>query len=293
MYDFNHLYEPASAAEAVEMMQAHPKAKIIAGGSDLLVQLRDGINAGCDFISIYMIDELRGISIDAEKNIRIGALTSFSIITKNKIIQDNVPVLGEAADTVGGPQIRNIGTIGGNICNGHTGADTAGTLFALDAMVELTGPDGKKIIPIAQFYKPTGGVDLKPAQLLTAVIIPEKCYTGYVGCYYKYAARNAMDVDIVGCSVNVRLSEDKTVIEDVRAAFGVVGPNPVRVILAENKVRGSRVYPGLAGIFADAAVEEIHPRTDFRGTKEFRLHMAHEIVKRMFTEAVKKAGGDI
>ena len=83
MYDFNHLYEPASAAEAVEMMQAHPKAKIIAGGSDLLVQLRDGINAGCDFISIYMIDELRGISIDAEKNIRIGALTSFSIITKN------------------------------------------------------------------------------------------------------------------------------------------------------------------------------------------------------------------
>lgn len=293
MYDFNHLYEPESVVETIEMMKAHPAAKIIAGGSDLLVQLRDGIHAGCDFISIYMIDELRGITMDDDENIRIGALTSFSRITKNPLIQKYVPVLGEAADTVGGPQIRNIGTIGGNICNGHTGADTASTLFALDVMVELTGDDGVEVRPIGQFYKPFGGVDLRNAQLLTAVIIPKKCYDGYVGGYYKYAARNAMDVDIVGCSVNVRLSEDKEVLEDVRLAFGVVGPNPVRAFDAEKKVKGCKINKGMADLLADAAIQEISPRTDFRGTKAFRTHMAHEISKRLFLETVKKAGGDI
>lgn len=292
MYDFNHLYEPASVAEAIEMRKNHPDAKVIAGGSDLLVQLRDGVNAGCDFISIYLLDELRGITVNAQGDIHIGALTSFSKITKSPLIQKYVPVLGDAADTVGGPQIRNIGTIGGNICNGHTGADTASTLFALDAVIEVTGPDGTYEVPIDEFYKSTGGVDLKLAELLTAVIIPKQCYENYVGAYCKYAARNAMDVDIVGCSVNVKLSEDKKTLTDVRLAFGVVGPNPVRVCDAENKVKGCKVSLNLAEILADEAMKEIHPRSDFRGTKDFRMHIAHEIAKRTFVEAVRKAGGD-
>jgi len=293
MYDFNHLYEPSSVSETIAVMQAHPQAKIIAGGSDLLVQLRDGINAGCDFISIYGIDELRGITKEADGTIRIGALTSFSGITRNELIRKYIPVLGAAADTVGGPQIRNIGTIGGNICNGHTGADTAGTLFALDALVEVTGAKGARILPVRDFYRPQGGVDLKPAELLTAVLVPEKCYEGYTGCYYKYAARNAMDVDIIGCSVNVKLSEDKTQIRDIRVAFGVLGPVPVRAIEAENLVKGQTVCTAVAEAFAEASVSDIHPRTDFRGTKAFRVHMARESAKRMFIEAVRQAGGEI
>ena len=174
MYDFNHLYEPASVNEAIEMMHLYPEAKIIAGGSDLLVQLRDGVHAGCDLISIYMLDELRGITINGQGDIRIGALTSFSKITKNPLIQKYISVLGDAADTVGGPQIRNIGTIGGNICNGHTGADTASTLFALDALIEVTDKNGVHIMPVSEFYKTNGGVHLNGAQLLTAVIIPKE-----------------------------------------------------------------------------------------------------------------------
>jgi xanthine dehydrogenase FAD-binding subunit len=140
MYDMKALYEAASVADAVALRVAHPEAQIIAGGSDVLVQMREGKRAGKELISIYGLDELRGVSLDAEANLRIGSLTSFSHITRDPLIQKYINVLGEAVDQVGGPQIRNIGTIGGNTCNGVTSADSASTLHAYEAVIELTGP---------------------------------------------------------------------------------------------------------------------------------------------------------
>ncbi len=114
MYDIKALYEAQSVAHATELLLAYPEAKIIAGGSDVLIQIREGKLAGATLVSIYGLDELRGVSRTEDGTIRIGALTSFSHITKSPIIQEHIPVLGEAVDMVGGPQIRNIGTIGGN-----------------------------------------------------------------------------------------------------------------------------------------------------------------------------------
>ena len=139
MYDMKAYYESKSVADAVRLRLEHPEAHIIAGGSDVLVQMREGKRAGVELISIFMLDELRGVTIDEEENIRIGSLTSFSHITRDPIIQKYINVLGEAVDQVGGPQIRNIGTIGGNTCNGVTSADSASTLHAWEAVVELTG----------------------------------------------------------------------------------------------------------------------------------------------------------
>ena len=138
MYDMKALYEAESVENAVALRLEHPEAQIIAGGSDVLVQMREGKRAGKELISIYGLDELRGVSIDEEENIRIGSLSSFSHITRDPIIQKYINVLGEAVDMVGGPQIRNIGTIGGNTCNGVTSADSASTLHAWEAIVELT-----------------------------------------------------------------------------------------------------------------------------------------------------------
>ena len=107
MYDLKALYEAESVRDAVRLRLEHPEAQILAGGTDVLVQMREGRRAGKELISIYMIDEMRGISIDGEENIRIGSLTSFSHITKDPIIQKYINVLGEAVDMVGGPQIRN------------------------------------------------------------------------------------------------------------------------------------------------------------------------------------------
>ena len=147
MYDIKELYEAQSIEEAIRMRIEHPEAHIIAGGSDVLVQMREGKHAGAELISIYTIDALRGVSLDENGAIRIGSLTSFSHITKDPIIRKYLNVLGEAVDMVGGPQIRNIGTIGGNTCNGVTSADSASTLHAYEAVIELTGPGGVRRMP--------------------------------------------------------------------------------------------------------------------------------------------------
>lgn len=116
-----------------------------------LLQIREGKRAGAELVSIYGLDELRGVSLEEDETLRIGSLTSFSHITKNELIQKYIPVLGEAVDMVGGPQIRNIGTIGGNTCNGVTSADSASTLFALDAIIELTGRKASEDFPSESF----------------------------------------------------------------------------------------------------------------------------------------------
>ena len=125
MFDMSAYYEASSVENAIQLRLEHPDADIIAGGSDVLIQMREGKRAGHKLISIYMLDELRGVSLDEDGTLRIGSLTSFSHITKDPLIRKYIPVLGEAVDMVGGPQIRNIGTIGGNTCNGVTSADSA------------------------------------------------------------------------------------------------------------------------------------------------------------------------
>lgn len=293
MYDMKALYQPQSVADAVALRLAHPDAQIIAGGSDVLVQMREGKRAGAELISIYGIDALRGVSLEEDGTLRIGSLTSFSHITRDPLIQTHLNVLGEAVDQVGGPQIRNIGTIGGNTCNGVTSADSASTLFAYDAIVELTGPDGVRRQPIREFYIKAGKVDLREGELQTAILIPQDSYRQTFGHYIKYAMRNAMDIATLGTSVNVRLSADKKTVERARVAFGVAGPIPLRAETAETLAAGQSVSLDLAERFAQAVKADINPRDSWRAAKDFRLHIAVESAKRAFVESVKLAGGDL
>lgn len=293
MYDIKALYEATSVPHAIELLLAHPEARIIAGGSDVLVQMREGRLAGCELVSIYGLDELRGVTLEADGTIRIGSLTSFSHITKDPIIQRHIRVLGEAVDQVGGPQIRNIGTIGGNTCNGVTSADSASTLFAWDAEVELTGPDGVRLLPIQAFYIKAGKVDLRPGELQTAILIRRASYEGYQGHYIKYAMRNAMDIATTGCSVNVKLSGDGSVIEDARIAYGVAGPVPMRAPSAEAAVRGKPVEEATVEAFGKAALMDVNPRTSWRASREFRLQLVEELAKRALRESIRLSGGKI
>ncbi|HIY21853.1 MAG TPA: xanthine dehydrogenase FAD-binding subunit XdhB [Candidatus Flavonifractor merdigallinarum] len=293
MYDIKALYEAESVPHAVQLLTEHPEAQIIAGGSDVLVQMREGKRAGKELVSIYMLDEMRGVSYEEDGAIRIGSLTSFSHITKDPIIQKHINVLGEAVDMVGGPQIRNIGTIGGNTCNGVTSADSASTLFAWDAIIEITGPDGVRRIPIQEFYIKAGKVDLRPGELQTAILIPKAAYEGYQGHYIKYAMRNAMDIATTGCSVNVKLSADKKTMEDVRIAYGVAGPIPMRASTAEAKAKGQPTTKEAIKTFAQAVLEDIHPRDSWRAAKDFREHIAVVLAERGLTESIRLSGGEI
>lgn len=293
MYDMKALYEASSVQEAIELRLAHPEARIIAGGSDVLVQMREGRLAGMEFISIYGIDALRGISLDGQENIRIGSLTSFSHITRDPIIQKYINVLGEAVDQVGGPQIRNIGTIGGNTCNGVTSADSASTLHAYDAIIELTGKNGVRLQKISDFYLGAGKTDIRveDGEIQTAILIPRESYENCHGYYYKYAMRNAMDIATTGCSVNVRLSGDRKTILRARIGYGVAGPIPMRAPGAEAKANGQPVCMETVAAFGEAVLEDIRPRDSWRASKAFRQHIAVEMAKRCLIEAITRAGG--
>ena len=295
MYDMKALYEAQSVRDAVRLRLEHPEAQIIAGGSDVLVQMREGRRAGKELISIYMLDELRGVSLDEEDNIRIGSLTSFSHITRDPLIQKYINVLGEAVDQVGSPQIRNIGTIGGNTCNGVTSADSASTLHAWEAIVELTGQNGVRRLPIKDFYIKAGQVDIRAqeGEIQTAILIPKESYENCFGKYMKYGMRNAMEIASLGCSVNVRLSPDKKYIRRCRIAYGVAGPVPMRVPSAEAVANGERPTRTMIDAFAEAVLLDINPRDSWRASKAFRQHIAVEMARRALTEAIERAGGVI
>ena len=293
MYDMKALYQASSVQDAVALRLAHPDAQIIAGGSDVLVQMREGKRAGAELISIYGLDELRGIKLEEDGTLRIGSLTSFSHITRDPLIQQYVNVLGEAVDQVGGPQIRNIGTIGGNTCNGVTSADYASTLFAYDAVIELTGPEGVRRLPIQEFYIRVGRVDIRAGEIQTGILIPRESYENTFGHYIKYAMRNAMDIATLGTSVNVRLSADKKTVERARVAFGVAGPIPMRASTAERTAAGQPVSLELAEAFSAAVREDINPRDSWRAARDFRMHIAVESAKRAFIESVRLAGGEL
>lgn len=293
MYDIKALYEAESVKDAVRLLQEHPEAQILAGGSDVLVQIREGRRAGLEFVSIYMLDELRGVTIDDEENIRIGSLTSFSHITNDPIIQKYIKVLGEAVDMVGGPQIRAIGTIGGNTCNGVTSADSASTLMAWDAVIELTGPEGIRRVPIKDFYIKAKVVDIKPGEIQTAILIPKESYENCFGHYIKYSMRNALDIATTGCSVNAVLSGDKSSFERVRIGYGVASPIPVRAPHAEEFINGKKITEDNIRKFAETVLEDINPRDSWRAGKALRQHISVVMAERALRDCVEQAGGKV
>jgi xanthine dehydrogenase FAD-binding subunit len=233
------------------------------------------------------------VSIDSDGTLRIGALTSFSRVTRDPLIQKHIRVLGEAADMVGGPQIRNIGTIGGNVCNGVTSADTASTLMAWDAVMEYAGPRGRRLVPIAEHYVKAGVVALARDEILTSLLIPRESYENCFGCYIKYAMRGAMDIATLGCSVNVRLSGDGWTVERLRAAFGVAGPVPMRSPGAEAAAAGRPVSEVTIEDSANAALADVNPRNSWRASRELRLQLSQELMRRAFRESIIRAGGKL
>ena len=293
MYDIASIYSARSVDDAIRALQADPAAVVIAGGTDVLIKIREGKLAGCSLVSIHELgEELSGVTLADNGDVEIGPLTTFRGVTFSDVIRRTIPVLGEAADMAGGPQLRAAGTIGGNVCNGITSADTASTLVALDAVLRVRGPKGEREVPISQWYQGVGKVALAPYELLVKIVIPYDNYVGYPGHYIKYAQRNAMDIATLGVSCLVKLSADKTTCEDVRLAFGVAAPTPIRSHTAEDGVRGLPVAQAAERI-GTLALEDINPRTSWRASKEFRVQLVRELSGRALLEAARKGGAAV
>ena len=292
MYDIEKYYNAKTVSEAVLLLKEHPDARIISGGSDVLIKIREGKMAGTSLVSIRDIKEIKGIRLMDSGDIYIGAGTTFSHVTNDPVIQKLIPVLGEAVDQVGGPQVRNIGTIGGNVCNGAVSADSAPTLFSLNAMLRIADGTGGRMVPIRDFYLGPGKVDLHQGDVLTHIVIPGKDYQGYHGFYIKYSMRNAMDIATISCSVVSKVDQQAGVIENVRITFGVAAPVPYRCTKAEEALKGMKIEESLYEKTAQLIREEINPRDSWRASRAFRLQIGGEIAARALRRTVELAGGD-
>ena len=293
MYDIQSIYRATSVDDAIRALQADPSAIVIAGGTDVLIKIREGKLAGCSLVSIHELgEELGGITLAANGDVEIGPLSTFRDVTFSPVIREKIPVLGEATDMAGGPQLRAAGTIGGNVCNGITSADSASTLTALDAVLVVRGPAGERRVPISQWYKGVGKVDLAQDELLVKILIPRENYAGFTGHYIKYAMRNAMDIATLGVSCLVKLSADKQTAETVKLAFGVAGPVPMRSPAAEAAVSGLPIEEAIRQI-GKAALQDVNPRTSWRASREFRLQLVEELSGRALREAARKGGAAV
>lgn len=292
MYDIGKFYQAADVEDAVRALVEDPEAVVISGGSDVLIKIREGKLAGCSLVSIHGIKELEGIRMEEDGTIVIGPATTFSHIANNDMIQKHIPMLGDAVDMAGGPQLRNIGTIGGNVCNGVTSADSASSLCCLDAVLVLKGPDGVREVPISQWYTGPGRTVRNHDEVLTAIRIKKENYQGYGGQYIKYGKRNAMEIATLGCAVSVKLTEDKKHIQDLRLAYGVAAPTPIRCHTTEEAVKGMETGEALAQAVGKGALEEVNPRSSWRASREFRLQLVEELGRRAVKQAVINAGGE-
>lgn len=293
MFDVKSVHVASSVQDAIAALAAQPDAMPVCGGTDVLVQNRSGRHTGVPLISLSGIEELKGVSIDGAGTIHIGSGTCFTDISNDPIIKRHIPMLAYAAEQVGSPQIRNVGTIGGNVCNGVTSADSAPSLMALDATLVLRGINGERRTPLRDFYTGAGKTTRAHDEILCELLISEDAYKDVGGCYIKYGKRNAMEISTLGCAVTVRLSEDKRRFERVSIAYGVAAPTPIRCVNAEGELRDMPVSVESVKKAAKMALGELSPRTSWRASKEFRLHLARELCERALTEAIIRAGGTV
>ena len=288
MYDITGFYAAKSVADAVRALSAQPEAILIAGGTDVLISVREGKLSGRPLVSIHGLPELTGVRMEADGTLWIGACTPFSDLSARPLIREHAQMLGEAVNEVGSPQIRHMGTIGGNLANAATSADSAPSLFAMNAELELTGADGSRRLPIAEFYTGPGKSVRRHEEILTAIRIKKTEYEHFYGRYIKYGKRNAMEISTLGCAAWVHLAEDGK-IEDLRLAFGVAAPTPIRCAAAEALAKGQMPEESLYDRLAEQVRREITPRSSWLASAEFRLQIAGEMTRRAVREAVERA----
>ncbi|MBW1616412.1 MAG: xanthine dehydrogenase FAD-binding subunit XdhB [Deltaproteobacteria bacterium] len=287
MFDIKKYKIASSVKEAISLLAKNPNAKLIAGGTDVLIKLRHGKEEFANLVDIHNLTELKFIEKDSDGTIKIGSGMEFANLATNKIILKDVPVLSTASSSVGGPQIRNTATIGGNLCNGAPSADSAASLLVLDAILELEGATGIREISINDFYIGPGKTEIKQTEILKTIKIKKKNYLQFGASYYKYAMRKAMDIATIGCAAALKMNNDK--IENLKIAFTVAAPKPKRCKTAEDFAKGKVLSEKLTEKIAELVMEDLSPRDSWRAAKDFRIHIIQTLAKKVIADASKFA----
>ncbi len=246
---------------------------LLAGGTDLLVGIRGGKFKARQLVDIKDIEELKILKEDQD-GITIGAGVTLNQILRFDPVRKNVPVLAEGCHSIGSYSVRNRATLVGNICNASPAADTAAPLYCLGARVKIAGPDGRRSVPIEEFFTGPGKSALKAGELVTAVVIPRP-YPQGKGVYKKISRTRSVDLATVGVAVQRWRGE-------VRIALGAVAPTPVRAVSVEKAINADNItdLSQAAGLVKN----DISPITDLRGSREYRYHLAEVLVRRGLEE---------
>jgi len=283
---FDYL-KPTSLAQAMSLLAEHgDKAKLIAGGTDVMVLWKKKL-LHCDYlISLRNVPELNFISHDL--GLRIGSATTHRALELSEVVRDHFPVLTDAVSGLGSVQVRNSGTIGGNICNAAPSADTAPPLLVLETMVKIVGLAGERSVPIEEFFKGPGKTALSPGEMVTEFVIPEPLpRTGMA--YWKQSRRKAMDLPILGVAVLISFDEDMKTCRKARIGLGVVAPTPIRAKKAEAFLEGKQVDESTLVEAGAIAAGDASPRTTIRGSAWYRSEMIPVLVKRMGLACLERA----
>lgn len=287
MYDINEILEPKTLEKALELLSEHDNLTVIAGGTDVLVKLHEERFNSLNLISIRNIEGLNEIKVIENGSIEIGAMATFSEIFRDDIVNKNIPILAEAAVSMGGPQIRNMATIGGNICNGAVSGDSAPSLFALNSKLRLKSKNDERIVKIKDFYIGSGRVGIRKDEILISIIIEKKDYENKYGNYIKFASRNAMDIALMGVAVLVEVKNKK--FEDLRIALGVSGPTPIICEIAEAEGKHMKVTDENIRLIGNLALKSSKAIDFWNASKEFKEHLIQELTYRGLKESVKRA----
>ncbi|MGQ9630400.1 MAG: FAD binding domain-containing protein [bacterium] len=271
-------FAPISLPEAISLLEDYGlEAKVLAGGTDLIVWMKRGILTPSYVIDLKRIPGIDYIRYDEAEGLRIGALTALADLASSPILRERYPAIAEAAESVGSPQVRNRATIGGNLCNASPSADLAPPLIALNATAKISGPRGERTVPLEDFFTGPGKTVLTPAEVLTEVSLPAPP-TGTGSAYIKHTIRRA-DIAIVGVAAS--LSPEGRVC----LALGAAAPTPIRAREAESLLGGREISEKLLGEAAERASAESLPISDIRASEWYR----REIVKILTVRAVRRA----
>ncbi len=305
-------YKPKTIEEAIKLMGSLEGARYIAGGTDVMVLLRQKKIAPRCMISLRNIADLT--RIDIKDGLRVGSAVTHSAIEENEHIKKRYSALNDATTHLGSRQIRNVATIGGNICNAAPSADTACPLLVLDARAIIAGPKGAREVDLDDFFLGPGSTALEKDEIVKEFVMPP--FDENTGsAYIKHTRRQAMDLPILGVAARItisvkdesevrcrdmfctidsisnilsRLKEEGLKCEDARIAMGVVAPRPIRAKKAEAALKGKIVSPELFEEIGNIAAGEAQPRDSIRGEAWYRSEMIRVLTKRALIKAIDR-----
>ena len=278
---------PCSLEDCLKILaERGGQAKLLAGGTDLLPQMKNGVLKPSLVVDLSGVARVRQIHGGNGQGLRIGAAVTARELETSAAVRGAYLAIAESAALVGSLQVRNLATVGGNLCNAAPSADMAPPLVTLDAEAIIAGPGGERRVPMATFFTGVHKTVLAPNEVLVELVVPSPgAHSG--GQYLRHTPRRELDIAVVGVASQLTLDNGRCV--KARIALASVAPTPVRATAAERALEGQAVTPELIERAANLAVDAAHPINDQRGSIEFRRHLVRVLTRRTLVTARDRA----